>query len=202
MEEAGGPARTQKDAESHMGLDLNIAQLVGPGRLPARLDYEVVRELNEADIAVLASKPKGSEAPPLKKITDRHHSLARLLAAGTPENEAAAIVGYDISRVSILKASRAFQELMALYRNDARKEFVSNLEHMSGLSRDALLELRQRVEEAPERLSVNELRQIVIDMSDRVPSDSQLDNTLPTIIELVAPTPPGGDATEPEGSEP
>lgn len=170
-----------------MGLDLNIAKLSGVGRLPVPLEYDVVRPLNEADLHLLATVPKGSVPSPLKRITDRHHSLARLLAAGVGEGEAAIQLGYDPSRVSILKNSPAFVELLALYRKEAKDQFVSNLEHMSGLSRDALLELRDRLENTPERFSVADLRQIVVEMVDRVPAEDPLDKITPDMIELVAP---------------
>ena len=170
-----------------MGLDLNIASISGPGRLSRPLDYEVERPLNEADLAILATVPKGSVAPTLQRITDRHHSLARLLASGMPEAEAAIHTGYDISRISILKGDPAFQELQALYRKDARDQFISNLEHMGGLSRDAILELRRRIEDQPERFSVNELTRIATEMQDRVPLTDPLDTLAPELIELVAP---------------
>ena len=98
-----------------MVLNLNIDKLAGPGRLPMPIEVEYVRELNEADLALMAAAPLGSQPPALKRLTDRHHALARLISAGTPEGEAALILGYDISRVSILKNSPAFQELLALY---------------------------------------------------------------------------------------
>lgn len=171
-----------------MTLQLNIDQALRSGRRPAVLDYEVVREVNEADIELLATKELGEAAPPLKRITDRHHSLARLLASGTPENEAAAIVNYDLSRVSILKASPAFQELIALYRKEVNAQFATTLDHMAGLSRDALLELRDRLENEPEKFTANELRALVTEMVDRTVMNEDLDKVkLPTMIELVAP---------------
>ena len=170
-----------------MTLNLNIDKLAGPGRLPARLDVEYVRDLNDADLAILATSPLGSQPPAIKRLTDRHHSLARLLAAGTPETEAALILNYDISRVSILKNSPAFQELLALYRGEVNREFATVLDHMAGISRDALVILRDRLEENEDRFSNNELMKIAADFSDRS-INADLDTArLPTVIELVAP---------------
>lgn len=173
---------------SHMTLNLNIDKLAGPGRLPAKLEVEYVRDLGEADFAIMAEIPVGSRPPAVKRLTDRHHALARLLAAGTPEGEAALILNYDISRVSILKNSPAFQELLALYRGEVKREFATVLDHMAGISRDALVILRDRMEDNEDRFSNNELMKIATDFTDRT-VDKDLDTArLPTVIELVAPT--------------
>ena len=177
-----------KQLVSHMSLNLNIEKLAGPGRLPANLEIEYVRDLHEADFALMAVAPLGSKPPAIKRLTDRHHSLARLLAAGTPEGEAAIILNYDISRVSILKNSPAFQELLALYRGEVTREFATVLDHMAGISRDALVILRDRMEDNEDRFSNNELMKIAVDFTDRT-VDKDLDTAkLPTVIELVAPT--------------
>lgn len=170
-----------------MKLDLNIDKAVSRGRRAVPLEVEVLREIDESDLALL-NEPGSTKAPALKRITDRHHSLARLLASGTPEQEAAAIVGYTVSRVSILKDDPAFQELLALYRKEVNTQFSTTLEHMAGLSRDALLELRDRMEESPEKFSNNELRALVTELNDRVSrDDGGSDQRLPDLIELVAP---------------
>jgi hypothetical protein len=166
-------------------LNLNIDKAAGPGRRALSLDIDFVREINEADLALLSSQSAGSVAPPLKRITDRHHSLARLLAGGMTEGEAALVLGYDISRVSILKSSPAFIELLALYRMEVDREFATNLEHMAGLSKDALLELRGRLEDEPENFSVRELLSIATEMQDRAGGEDPTKG-LPTQIELIA----------------
>ena len=168
-------------------LNLNIAKLAGPGRLPLPLEAEYVRDITEADLAIMAVKPLGSMSPALKRITDRHHSLARLLASGVSEGEAAMITGYDVSRVSILKNSPAFQELLALYQSEVKREFVTTLEHMAGIARDAALILRERMEENPDRFTNSELVKMNIDMADRT-TEPPGTVDLPEIIELTAPT--------------
>jgi hypothetical protein len=167
-----------------MDLGLNIVDLKRSGRPAKPLTAEVLRPMTEADLELALTTERASAPPPLKRITDRHHALARLLAAGTPEGEAALILGYDNSRVSILKQSPAFQELLALYRSEVDREFATTLDHMAGLSRDALLELRQRLEEEPDKFSHRELLAIVTDMVDRADVDGT-DAKLPTRIELV-----------------
>lgn len=172
-----------------MTLNLNIDKLAGPGRAPVPVECDFLRELNEADIASLSAGSGVGAILTVKRLTDRHHSLARLLAAGTPEGEAAMLLGYTGARVSVLKASPAFQELLALYRGEATREFVTVLENMAGISKDALAILRDRLEENEDRFSNNELMKIATDFTDRT-VDRDLDTSrMPTIIELVAPPP-------------
>lgn len=170
-----------------MSLNLNIDKLAGPGRLPMRLEVEYVRDMNEADLEIMATVPAGSKPIAVKRLTDRHHALARLLAAGTPEGEAAMILNYDLSRVSILKNSPAFQELVALYRSEVNREFASVLDHMAGISRDALVILRDRMEDNEDRFSNNELMKIATDFTDRTVGKDLDTAKMPTVIELVAP---------------
>jgi hypothetical protein len=150
-----------------MTLNLNVAKLAGPGRARTALEVMSVRDLGEADLALLAAGDRGTTAPPLKRITDRHHSLARLIAGGASDGEAAATIGFSLSRVSILKQSPAFQDLLALYRKEVDREFATVLEHMAGMSRDALLELRERLEDEPDRFSNRELLDTVNTFVDR-----------------------------------
>ena len=168
-----------------MTLRLNIDKLAGPGRPSVPLEVLSVRELGEADLALLATGVKGVTAPTLQRTTDRHHSLARLLAGGVTEGEAAATIGYSLSRVSILKQSPAFQDLLALYRQEVDREFATVIENMAGMSRDALMELRERLEDDPNRFSNRELLDTVTNFVDR--SDvGEGTAKLPVQIELIA----------------
>ena len=169
-------------------LELNIAKLAGPGRLPLPLEAEYVRDIEEADLELMAIQPLGSVPPTLKRITDRHHALARLLAAGVPEGEAAMITGYDTSRVSILKNSPAFEELLALYQSETKREFTTVLEHMAGVSRDALQVLRERLEDDDSRFTNSELLKITTEFTDRT-AEPPGTVYLPEVIELTAPEP-------------
>lgn len=143
-----------------MGLEIDIGDLVGPGRRRLPLEAEYVRELTDADLGILAVTDREMKAPELKRVTERHHMVARLLAAGTREGEIAVLTGYDNARISVLKQSPAMQELIALYREEVDAQFASVLDHMAGLSKDAILELRTRLEEEPEDFSVKELRDV------------------------------------------
>lgn len=166
-----------------MSLNINLENITGPGRPAKPLTAEFSRELTEADIAHLAVAPRGVQAPNLQKLTDRHHALARQLAAGVSPGDAALTLGYDPSRVSIIQQSPAFQDLLSVYRAEVNREFASYNEHRAGLARDALLELRERFENDPTSMTNRELLSITDQMTEAADAVEHTD--LPVMIELV-----------------
>jgi hypothetical protein len=158
-----------------MGLELDIEELndsvlglVRRGRPRAQITYEIVRPIKAADLAMLAATDGLPNAGgTVKRLTDRHHGLARLIASGVAVGEAGAIMGYEGPRVSVLQADPAFQELVSMYRERVDEAFVSTMDQLSGMNRDVILELRERLEQAPEKFSNNELRQLLETSLDR-----------------------------------
>lgn len=130
-----------------------------------------VRELDEVDIALLQEE-RGTSAPPLKRLSERHHALARCLASGMGDSDAAITCGYVLSRVSILKADPAFQELLAFYRQDVNSKYLDMHGVLAGLSLDAAMELRERLE-----------------------ADSQVDEKTMSVGQLIELTKLGADRT-------
>lgn len=116
------------------------------GRAARLITASVVRPLDSADVALLGAE-KGSRPAPLKRLSERHHALARCLAGGMSEANAAITCGYVASRVSILKADPAFQELLSFYREDVEAKYLDMHGVLAGLSLDATMELRERLEE-------------------------------------------------------
>lgn len=147
-------------------LDLDIAKLVAPGRVAAELEFSIVRELRASDLALLAVSA-GTPPVNIKKLSERHHALARLLAAGVSMQEAAAVTGYDYFRVGVLKGDPAFQELLAFYRGKVDEQFMSTMDQIAGLSQDVIREIRDRLEDKPEDFSVKELRELLVSTADR-----------------------------------
>lgn len=151
------------------------------GRTAKPLSAVLVRELDEADLALLDTE-RGIKAPPLKRLSERHHALARCLASGTMSvGEAAINCGYTLSRVSILQADPAFQELVHFYRQDVNSKYLDMHGILAGLSIDAAMELRERLEadaEADEKkLTVTALIELTKLGADRTgfgPQSSQL----------------------------
>ncbi len=159
-----------------MDLSLDITTLASRGRKPEPCSATYVRDLREGDFVLLATNR--SVVPiDIKRVSERHHALARLLASGVSVSEAAAILGYTVSRVSVLKQSPAFQELLALYKDTKLQEFADVAAHMAGLSKDALLEIRERLEEKPEDFTLKDLREtatMALDRTGHGPTASQI----------------------------
>lgn len=150
------------------------------GRARKMVSAALVRELDEVDVALLADE-RGTKAPALKRLSERHHALARCLASGMSEGDAAITCGYVLSRVSILKGDPAFEELLAFYRQDVQGKYLDMHGVLAGLSLDAAMELRERLEadaQADEKtISVGQLVELTKLGADRTgfgPQSSQI----------------------------
>jgi len=148
-----------------MTLDLEIARTTGRAR--REIPASVVRELTVEDLAALGTE-KGAKPTALKRLSERHHALARLLASGKPPGEAAAILNYDQSRVSILQADPTFSELVLFYKQEviepAYRDFHSKL---SSLAEDAVDLLADRIAEDPDSVSSSLALEITKAAADR-----------------------------------
>lgn len=148
-------------------MDLALETIsIGPGRKAKPVAAVTVRELEPKDLATL-SEERELKPTAIKRLGDRHHSLARLLAGGTTMMAAAAITGYNISRISILKGDPTFQELVEFYRGQQDEIYFDMHQQLAGLSADALQELRDRLEDKPEEFSSSMLLEIMTKTADR-----------------------------------
>lgn len=120
------------------------------GRAAVPVTAATVRELDEADLVLLQDE-KGSKAPALKRLAERHHALARCLASGMRPGDAAITCGYAASRVSILQDDPAFRELLEFYRSDVNAKYADLHERLAGLSLDATALLQEQLEADLER---------------------------------------------------
>lgn len=150
------------------------------GRAMKPMSAVQVRELDSVDVALLGEE-KGSRAAPLKRLSERHHALARCLASGMEPGDAAITCGYVLSRVSILKADPAFQELLAFYHQDVNTKYLDMHGVLAGLSQDAAMELRERLEEDiqadDKKISMTQLMELTKLGADRTgfgPQSSQV----------------------------
>lgn len=148
-----------------MDLQLELSPRIMGRSLPP-VSHEFVRALTEEDL-VLLEMPRPVGERPLKRITNRHHALARQIAEGLKQTEAAAIMGYTEHHVSILMTDPSFQELVAFYRNNAARESRSNFDRLVELTGDASDVLLDRLENEPEKISVPQLMELVKLGADR-----------------------------------
>lgn len=157
-----------------MNIDPDIFRTRGRAARP--IIATVVRKLDAADLALLGEE-KGSEPTALKRLSDRHHALARNLASGMPPGDAAVMSGYVLSRVSILQGDPAFRELVEFYRRDVTFQYRDLHQRLSGLALDAAEELSVRLEDTPGAVSIGQLLEITKMGADRTGHGPQTSQT-------------------------
>ena len=103
----------------------------------------------------------------LKQIRQSHHRLAILLAGGANDITAGRLCNYTPARVSQLKRTPAFQELLAHYASEAQTEWAEFIVAAKDLSMDLLQEISRRLDEEPEKISNQQLNDLLRTVSDR-----------------------------------
>lgn len=138
------------------------------GRRQNALSAVAVRPLSEADIAVLTSGVRAKTPDrPIKRLRDRHHMIARLLANGKTPSEISLITGMDLPRISVLRNDPTFKQLVADYgkiEDGLEADFV---ERMAMLSKTAVEEIQARIEDSEEPLPITSLLEIAKFAADR-----------------------------------
>lgn len=149
-----------------MTFDLGIDFERALGERPPPREVAYVREMVMADYEVAGQNSTVGEFQP-RKLTERHHALARCVALGLKDHEAAARVGYDPQMLVILKRSPAFLDLVEVYRGEVDRVFVDHAEQLAGLATDAILAIRERLEEDPDAFGTKMLLEIAAVTGDR-----------------------------------
>ncbi len=121
-----------------------------------------VREIGEGETS--APMP---ETNARKKITDRHHLAARLLAGGSAPSEVAAVTGYSNVTVSILQVDPAFAELVEFYRSKIAEKFDVFGQRLSAIGLATQAEILDRLETEPASFTPKELTQLMTVSADR-----------------------------------
>lgn len=141
---------------------------------------EVRRPLTAEDLLKLEAE-RGTRAPPLKALRDSHHAVCRCLATGMSETETAIVCGTTVSRISVLKADPAFQDLLAFYRREAeaKRQTVAAdfFTRAVALQQDALEELRDRLHDSPGEFAVGDLMDLTKLLADRTGNGPQTKST-------------------------
>lgn len=134
---------------------------------------EILREIEKSDLPILAEAQRthawstGGGAQGLQSLRTGHHQLAQLLAAGISVADASLMTGRAPTSIQALKGDPAFKELMAYYAEQQEKRDLNMYDRLVTLGATATEVLQQRIEEAPERFSNNELRQLMESTMDR-----------------------------------
>ena len=149
-----------------MGLTAGELGLRVRGRPAHPPIVEVLGPLLPADLATL-DEARGSTAEPLKKLRRRHHFLAQALARGEKPGDVANLHGYSASRISILQADPSFAELVNFYADKVDDKYFGMHEKMGALGEDAVDELQDRLDDAPEDFSIGQLLEVTKSLADR-----------------------------------
>ena len=118
------------------------------GRPPKRhFSLSFVREATAEDIAAVNDAPANLlPVPATQTLRHRHHELARLLANGLSNVEAAAQTGYTPARIQQLRGDPAFEELLSHYAQLRDEEFVDAQKQLATLGRTAMGILLDKLE--------------------------------------------------------
>lgn len=136
------------------------------GRSPKPVEYELIGPLTAVDMSLL-DEEKGVKPSAVKRLSERHHALARHIAGGATMSEAAAICGYNLSRVSILKDDPAFKELVQFYSKNLDDIYMGQHEALAQLSKTATAIAMDRLEEDPDKIKFDQLLETIKLASDR-----------------------------------
>lgn len=130
-------------------------------------NLRMTRPLEDHDLRKAETTVKGVSVQPLQRLSERHHSLARDIASGMALNEAAYKNGLNPQRAYQLTDDPTFAALVKDYREKADILYVDAQEQLAGLSKDAILEIRERLETKPDEFSIGQLMKLTELTTDR-----------------------------------
>jgi hypothetical protein len=158
-------------------MNLMLETISPDGKLNEDLMPQVVRALTLGDMKLAGTKAKvPPKASALKRISERHRNLARVMASGVPVWEAAAMTGYSVQRISMFKVDPAFMNLIRFYSEQKDAMFETMYEKLAGMGSEAADLLRERMEEAPDEITTPALLDMVKVGADRTGHGPQSTN--------------------------
>jgi hypothetical protein len=155
------PGAGKDEALNDLSFDIHLG-----GRAAKPVSAEAIRELGESDLALLATE-RDIQPTHVQRLTSRHHALARCIATGMSATEAALCTGYTASRISVMKDDPAFNELIAFYQSDKANLVHDLADKMAAIAKDTADTLHERLTDAPESFSNNELQKQLKIVADR-----------------------------------
>lgn len=126
-----------------------------------------MRLLTEEDAAPTPRGSKGTKPQNVKRITQRHHRLARCLAEGMSNTEAAIECGLDPARVCVLRQDPSVAELIRHYSQRVQEQYELLHQKLADVAGTAADELMHRLEHDPDAFDVNELISVLKTGADR-----------------------------------
>jgi hypothetical protein len=159
-------------------ITCTIEGLLEPSDLAALASGELKQKVDEAEqhaqeVVTAAAEPVDNPAD-LKKLRERHHAVARLLASGVSPGLVATITGYTPQYISILQNGPAFKELLGLYKMQMGSNTMVLTEKLRTVAMEAVEKIEKKVR-TDEDLSVSDLvgvAKLGLDRSGHGPSSS------------------------------
>lgn len=130
----------------------------------------------ESDDLLRLREPRPAERETLTRLRHKHHALARALANGLSQTEAALVSGFAPGHVTILLGDPTFSELVRFYEAEAGRAFNAIQEGLVGVTMGSIEEIGLRLDEEPEKISMSQLIEIAKLGADRTgngPSTTQ-----------------------------
>lgn len=149
---------------------LDITPVRVRGRARKVVTAEIIRPLTATDLVLLEPERPEPPKPSVKAFRDAHHRIARCFASGMRPAEVNRQTGYSLSRLSILLADPAFQNLIEVYRAEGAEEFAEYTDLATANMIRAEQMVADALEAASDRdtpLELSELRPLMDIISDR-----------------------------------
>lgn len=105
---------------------------------------------------------------PLQSFSNTHHRIAQLLSMGMDPGRVAVICRVSREHISRLQSDPLFAEALAMYQDQVACEFTTVVQEMAALHEDVVVEIRNRLMENPKSVTIKELRELFVSLSDRV----------------------------------
>jgi len=142
-------------------MDGSTAELEAPA--PAPLAWEIVRDLTEDDLGLLAQKGEAMPRQGISAIRHAHHQLARLLVQGFEPAEVSLLTGYSPQYIEGLIGDPAFEELLGHYTQERAAAEPQVYDRMRAAGLSALEEIQRRLTEEPEKVPIG----VLMDAADK-----------------------------------
>lgn len=121
------------------------------------LHAQITRELTEEE---LDTAPAPANIAAVKRITDRHRRMARMLASGCTPGEVCAATNITGPRLSVLQNDPSFKALVEFYRTREDEEYSLVQQRLEELGGAAIDEIQDRLETSPEGFDIDDLLEV------------------------------------------
>ena len=139
--------------------------------------YTLGRELTSEDALELV-KARVPVRGALKRITSRHHAIARSIADGVTQTDVAILYGMAVQTVHMLTRDPSFKALVSFYRQSEHELSLTVHEKFLNVTSLAIDRLEERLEddETADKITVPQLLSIIETGADRTGHGPQSTN--------------------------